>query len=52
MPAELIEAGKLDGATERQLFFRIAVPMMRARSPRSPSRPPSWCSRCSTSCTS
>lgn len=28
VPAELIEAGKLDGATERQLFFRITVPMI------------------------
>jgi len=28
VPAELTEAAKLDGATERQLFFRIIVPMI------------------------
>lgn len=29
VPAEVTEAAKLDGATERQLFFRIIVPMIR-----------------------
>lgn len=29
VPAEVTEAAKLDGATERQLFFKIIVPMIR-----------------------
>jgi len=29
VPAELTEAAKLDGATERQLFVRIIVPMIK-----------------------
>lgn len=29
VPVELTEAGRLDGASERQLFFRIIVPMIR-----------------------
>lgn len=29
VPVEIIEAGRLDGATERQLFFSVIVPMIR-----------------------
>ena len=29
VPSEIIEAARLDGATERQIFFRIIVPMIR-----------------------
>jgi alpha-glucoside transport system permease protein len=29
VPVELIEAARIDGATERQLFFRVVLPMIR-----------------------
>ena len=29
VPGEIIEAARLDGATERQLFLRVIVPMIR-----------------------
>lgn len=29
VPTELIEAGRIDGASERQLFFRVVVPSIR-----------------------